>query len=544
MPAPTPTVGWQAYKPPSGIDYPTPTPSPLATPNPSVTPTVTPTSSVTPSAGGATLADALSLATTLVNERIRVQFGFDGQITTSEGGAGEVRRAVGWGADKSTFTWKRFLTLEDAYNPYSVAAGYPAGTLNPWSLVNWYKKGFRKFHFHNPFGKVVIGKPEQLVYQVDQFLICKEGLTSAGQIASTPMPWLTNDFVPVIRALTTGQRGTLDESTWNSWITGPNAWFNPSEPIDLVVYIGGMADPGIGQQGLEGYDAYVTRWNQLFLSNPKAAYRRLQQSVIPLIEAYCRVSFDAIVSSPGPVPGKDIPFSRQCRALQKGWWDMWKWLEGKIGKNRLYIESHPFKKNGEKSPYLGYNIIADDEWSYAPCCPPGPNGPHMTSEMGPVEFWRSIWQMSPARTPLVSTTSSDGVRTMGRYWFLDGDAASNNKRNGEIDPTAIEQRLQPASCCNSGHNYYWNHMWPSIIAYHLLEPQHTRGETNPKGNVTKAGIMIPPNLWQVLPESTPGDSNWYKQFGYRFVNKQSLINYIATIIDKRKRNETTAYSYL
>lgn len=55
----------------------------------------------------------------------------------------------------------------------------------------------------------------------------------------------------------------------------------------------------------------------------------------------------------------------------------------------MYIESYPFKNGGESNPYLGYGIISDDDWSYSKWVQPGPDGPHMTSELGQVEFWRA-----------------------------------------------------------------------------------------------------------------------------------------------------------
>ena len=148
-------------------------------------------------------------ARALFKERFRVRFNFDGSISTSEGSLGEKRRAVGFGGDKSTFTWRRFISLEECYNPHP-------GQLNPWSLKAWYKWGCRKFHFHNPFGKVVQGSAQGLVYEVDQYLNAKNGLTIGGVVQNTPMPWLVNDFKSTIKALTTGQMGTMDAANWNA----------------------------------------------------------------------------------------------------------------------------------------------------------------------------------------------------------------------------------------------------------------------------------------------------------------------------------------
>lgn len=528
-----------AFPTPSPTDTPNVTPSASGAPA-SASPTPTPTVTPTPSMIQGILASSQAEASQLFRERFRVMFGFDGQISTSQNQAGEVRRAAGWGADKSTFTWKRFVTLEDSYNPYGVGSGYPAGTLNPWSLKKWYQWGCRQFHFHNPFGKVVQGKTQQLVYEVDQFLNARDGLTINGQVQNTPCPWMVNDFVNVVRALTTGTRGRLDQATWDSWTTGPEAWFNPNEPIDLIVYIGGMAD---FPDGDEGYGTYISRWQNLWNTNPRAAARRLKESVQPLISAYCKIGFDAVVASPGPVPGDNVALSVQNRVMQQGWWDFWKWLETKIGKNRIYVESHPFKKGtGRANPYLGYNVIADDDWSTSQCCPAttGSQGPHATSEMGAVEFWRAIWQQAPTRTPLLSTMKG-GVRTLERYAFLESDPLSVQSVTSEFDASVTERRLTPANCCSPNHNYYHSHLYASIAAFHMLEKQHIRGEPNPAANITKAGILIPSTILQVLPQSFAGDSRYVKQFGYRFPTAASFVQYLAGVIDKKKRAQDTVF---
>lgn len=458
----------------------------------------------------------------IFSDGFRVRFNFDGNITTDQNVGSEKRRAVGFDADKSTFTWKRFISLEDSYNP-------SPGKLNPWSLKHWYKWGCRNFHFHNPFGKVSQGNTQELVYEIDQFLNAKNGLIINGVVQNTPMPWLTNDFVDVIKALTTGQRGNLDQLTWDSWTTGADAWFNPDEPIDLIVYIGAMANPGSDA----GYQTYVNRWNTLFTTSATSAAKRLRDSVAPFIQANCKIAFDAAVASPGEVAGQTIPFTIQNNALQKGWWTFFTWAVKTIGKEKIFVESYPFKTNGLNNSYLGYNIISDDDWSYSSYVQQGPNGPHMTSEMGNIQFLRSLWQNTSATTPLIAKIDQSGI-IKERYWFLkDSQYASVNQN---------EIRLNPSTCCQSGHNYYYHTIYPEIIAYHLLEKQHTRMELDIRKNTTRSGILVPNSLLQILPEAFPQDSNWQLQFGNRFKTSIDFINYLSDKIDMNKSLDSILYN--
>jgi hypothetical protein len=458
----------------------------------------------------------------LFDKKFIVRFNFDGSVSTSQNSnAQEKRRAVGFDGDKSSFTWKRFITLEDSYNPY-------LGELNPWSLKKWYQWGCRRFHFHNPFGKVAAGNSQELVYEVDQFLNAKNGLTINGVVQNTPMPWLVNDFVSVIKALTTGQQGTLDSQTWTDWTSGPNAWFNPSQPIDLIVYIGGMANPGSDS----AYKIYVDKWNALFTATPTIAARRLKDSVAPLIEARCRIGFDAAVASPGAVPGDHIPLAVQNERLQKGWWTFFKWVTTTIGKDRVYVESHPFYINNKTNSYLGYNVIADDDWSYTPVVP---SGMHMTSEMGDVEFLRAIWQNTEITTPLISSEKNNEF-IKERYWFL------HNSHYAIKNETTKETRLSPADCCEKGHNYYWATLYDKIIAYHMIEKQNTRNEINERKNITNSAILVPNTLLQVLPSSYADDPNWKLQFGNLYRSSQDFIKYLDYILDKKKTTEDIIYS--
>lgn len=541
----------------SGIDgggeqpvTPSPTPSVTVTPSvspsagPAPSPSVTPTATVTPtpSQTAGIVSASTTIAQELFDRKFRVMFGFVGSGSTiSEQNIGsEKRRVGGWHIDHSEFTWKKWISLENegVYNPYP-------GQLNPWSLKKWYKWGCRRFHLHNPFGMVPANSSQALVFEVDQYVNAKNGLTYNGQTLNTPSPWLVNDFVNVFRALTTGTRGRLDQATWDAWTIGPDAWFNPAEPIDVIIYIGALADPSGAGGG--SYSTYIQRWQQYFNTNPKAAERRLRESVAPFISAYCRIAFDAAVVSPGPVPGDNVAITVQNRTMQRGWWSFWKWLESKIGKDRMYVESHPFKKGtGRPNPYLGYNVIADDDWSNSRCCPytTADSGPHATSEMGDVQFIRAVFQgtSNALRNPLISSVK-DGVRTLERYSFLENiDPSSIITVSSEIDPTISERRLAVANCCSANHNYYWYHLYPAMIAYHMLEQISIRGEPYPQKNITDSSLMVGNSTLQVLPAAFSGDTRYFDQFGYRFSTSTQFVQYLAMLIDKKKRADDSIFS--
>jgi len=495
------------------------------------------TTTSTPPTIEAAILDSSSLAqaTSIFNFGFRVSYNIGTQSSTDQNGLGESRRVGAYGIDRSSFTWERFITLneEDSYNPSS-------GGLNPWSLKKWYQWGCRNFQLHCPFGKVAGDKLQKAVYEVDQFITARDGLIINGVIQNTPCPWLTNDFVSVIKALTTGTQGTLSDSTWNSWTIGSNAWFDPTSPIDMMCYIGAMANPDSAPE-TEGYSEYINRWQALF-DTGGAGGIRLQESVAPFIEANCKIMFDASVISPGPTPGQNVPLIKINEATQIGWWTFWINTEQLIGKSRMYVEAHPFKTGtpadpssfvASDNPYLGYNIIADDDWSYSKCCPYtlGHTGPHATSEMGNIEFWRSIWQTDDQTlTPLIATiTNQDQVETLERYSFL------NSLPNSQVVPVTInssttELRLRVATCCEPTHNYYWSDIYASLIAFHLLEKQSIRGEPLPEFNITKSGIFVPATLLQILPTSYPNDPRYLQQFGSRFLSASSFILYLATII--------------
>jgi len=84
-------------------------------------------------------------------------------------------------------------------------------------------------------------------------------------------------------------------------------------------------------------------------------------------------------------------------------------------------------------------------------------------------------------------------------------------------------------------------LYAQIIAFHLLEKQHSYKEPYPEKNITKQGIMVPNTLLQVLPEAYSADPRWSKQFGVRFPTSTSFVNYIAQLIDLKKRNQSIIF---
>jgi len=488
------------------------------------------------------------------DERFIITYNFDGAMTTDQNGRGDQRRAIGWGGDKDTFTWKRWLTLEDAYNP-------TPGQVNPWSLRAWYTWGARNFWLHSPFGKPTnngnpsIDCPEQMVYQVDQYLAARDGLTymdysgvrggaasgtgATPRVINTPMKWLTDDFVKVWKTLTTGEKHPdMTAREWKEILE----WFDPSQPIKVSVYVGGLADPGTTNNfGGEDYGSYIQRWNDLFTQNASTAAQRLRDSVQPFIECGMDIGFDALCASPGPIGARFgiwIPFSRINQNAQNGWWNFITTTKSLLkdtinGAKKVYCESAPFKKEGMDSPYLGFDIVSMDNW-FADSCwatftpDTAATRPYKTSELSPSGEEIDVL-LCPAwggaeHTPLVSRTDN-GVRKWARYAFL-ASAPEAINTTPQCTPWDLETRLDTAACCVGKHNYYWNHLWPSIIAFHLLEPQYTGNETNRGGVKIKNKILVSPAIRQVLPEAYAGDTRHPMQFGSQFTNAASFVYYV------------------
>lgn len=260
------------------------------------------------------------------------------------------------------FRWLSFITGYSGgftannnweYRSSAAAAGVTPGSLNwntdfGWdlwqketSISEWYKWGIRKFHIHQPFGKVTRGvygqtsgsnqatinalisagntvTPEASVYQIDSYQLCRDGFIhpETGHTGNIPMPWLTNDvvdgitqgFVPLFKALITGTAGDLSQDTWRrlTGIGGASAWYNPEDPIEIIAYNGGL-----------NHETYE-RWKAYFESDPVVARQRLRESYEPYARAGMRLAIDALVVSPGPVVGENDLMSDEYKFVFRG----------------------------------------------------------------------------------------------------------------------------------------------------------------------------------------------------------------------------------
>lgn len=120
----------------------------------------------------------------------------------------------------------------------------------------------------------------------------------------------------------------------------------------------------------------------------------------------------------------------------------------------------------------------------------------------------------------------------------------------DIDPSALqtvasenrpdykELRLKPGDCCGPNHNYYWSHLYPEIIAYHLLDETAglTRNDPAPENVAVKKCFMIPNTIMQRLPIAFSGDPRYTQQFYSRCPTKSDLIDFIARNLEARSQD--------
>lgn len=339
-----------------------------------------------------------------IMNRVWVAYNFDGDIEL----AAPFYRACAFGGESAAFTWFDFVQgVSAAFEGYNPAG---QGNLHPWSVRAWYIWGARNFELHSPFGRPyiplvnpVFQNYEHLSYQADSFVCARDGWSDLGIQWGNPMPWLTNDFVPVWKALITGKQGSLTNNQWQEL----TQWFDPNDPIKVLAYNGTISR--ISDQVENQYP----RWNRLFAEDPKQALNRLQESVDPFIECGMSIGLDALTTNPGSQVGAYIPTNLLSKEAQAGWWTFFTGLVNTVGFDRLYCEAQPHRKtridNGriEPSPYLGMNVISGEDWSYYP-----DPSKHDYSELGKVKFMRNYrWggkgpktkryndNLSPARYP-------------------------------------------------------------------------------------------------------------------------------------------------
>lgn len=465
----------------------------------------------------------------LIRRRMAVDYNFSGAISvgTLSGGiydtTGFRAGLYGMGNDPG-FRWLTFITGFSGgmsggtnnweYREDSAAKGITPGSPS-WStdpdhydlllpqacIRKMYEWGVRKFSLHAPFGRNPRGifgqtagsspafiagltaagntwTAEPLVYDIDCYLNTRDGLVVDGRTGCLPMPWLTNDvvdgkvqgFVPLFRALTSGSSAGLPQDVWENLtgIGGPSAWFDPSDPIEITAYVGGMHN--------ETYE----RWKVLVETNPRAFRSRLEESYRPYIRAGMRIGIDALAASPGATVGinaemrdtfKTLPngwfnasgvaqsqttfqtpiwrnsisstsgnlgYQINARtgtfapprdqnglpvgtfgetfgvALDAGWWNFYQtWLVPQAGKNNIFVEAIPTTIEVDdviyNHPYLGHPVISQEEYALAGFNSDPGLRHHFQKEHGPVEFRRYLFGTDPLIAVGVSSANGTPV---------------------------------------------------------------------------------------------------------------------------------------
>jgi hypothetical protein len=296
-----------------------------------------------------------------IKDRFVVEINFSGSNGPSLAGLRAAGNGVGSDRNWRWLTWITGLsggmTANNnwEYREQAVLAGITPGNPN-WNSFSWddwissscvrkwYEWGARRFHLHFPFGKTPLGvygatlgssqsyinslvaagrtlTSEPVSFAPDCFLLCKEGFVDpfTGQTGNDPMPWMTDDvvdgkvqgFVPLFKALTSGSSAGLSTEIWErlTGIGGPSAWFNPSDPIDITIYTGGMGifDGYFRHKQMSRGDAIVAAGfsgaNTNRGTGVAAVKQRLFDSFDPIRRAGCRVGIDALVGCPGPTVG-------------------------------------------------------------------------------------------------------------------------------------------------------------------------------------------------------------------------------------------------
>jgi len=441
-----------------------------------------------------------------ITRNIWVVYNFDGAIQPTYFGY----RAVSWGGDNPSFTWLKFVNGEypfpniDGYNPHP-------GRDHPWSIKAWYKWGARQFHLHMPFGRpYIISTPppgtenyEHLSYQADAYLCAGEGLYDNGIFYNAPMPHLIVTFERIWRSLIEGKQYCTNEE-WASLLE----WFNPNEPIKVIVYNGTISKLPTETTKENQYP----RWTRLFNENYDLALNRLKASVQPFINCGMQIALDALAIAPGSVPGQYIPTTALGESAQKGWWEFFTWLKETVGIENLYCEAHPEKRlnlltgNLDPSPYLGLNVMAAEDWSYFPSTTA--TSFHKMYELGSVRYLRCpYWGNVGPKTRRVNPYLSPA-----RYADLN-EYGSKSQEDGEIRIDREDQSI------------YFGTAFEHIYAARNLKDRYDQeGDPRPEFNTTKPGYLMNPLCLQEYPA-------WGLPGTQRFIDRFPSIEFLKKYLD-------------
>jgi hypothetical protein len=436
-----------------------------------------------------------------LSSRLWVTYNFDGTVQP----ANPLYRAISWGADNPAFTWLKFVQGEfpfaNGYNPHP-------GRDHPWSLKAWYKWGARQFHLHMPFGRPYVVNPpsagqqnyEHLSYQADAYLCAVEGFFDNGILYNAPMGYLATTFERIWKTLITGTKHCTD-AEWTSLLQ----WFDPSDPIKVIVYNGTISKLH------DTYENQYPRWSRLFNENYDAALARLKESVKPFINCGMQISLDALAIAPGAIPGQYIPTSQLSSNAQAGWWEFYNWLVSRVGIENLYCEAHPEKRqnllNGrtDPSPYLGLNVMSAEDWSYFPASTQVSF--HKMSELGSVKYlrcpqWGSVGPKTRRINPVLSPARYADLSQYG-VTASDGELRIDRLAQNTYFGTAFE------------HIY---------AARNLLDRYDQEGDKRFEYNTTKPGYMM--NCVSLQEYPTSWGATGTQRFIDRFPTIGSLGQYL------------------
>jgi hypothetical protein len=452
-----------------------------------------------------------------------VGYQFDGagfDLTTQQS-TDPTNRTNGW-LQSQTSSWFKFVN------------GYPELFYSTdWSLKRWYQWGQRNFHLHQPFGKpllqvasggegAVITHPEHLAYQPDAYICARDGFVDVYQdklFFNNPTPHLTEDFEKVWKALTTGQQGELTDQQWYEM----TQWFNPNDPIKVIAYNGSF------------FDSMFYRWSVLFNQDYDSALQRLKDSVQPFINCKMRIGFDALTTSPGPIPCRFTPDYKLSRKAQVGWWEFFTWLEGQIGPQNIYMEAHPMRRTvyddsgnptseKDSNPYVGrgVGVLCEDESSYFNASmTPDSSDLHYYSELGRIHYLRAIGWVNLHGPSAPKTRRLNAQLAFARYQMLDEfSTVMKTPRSTNLPSDVGEHRI-----IFRLQNAYGQGVIHEIAAIGLTQRFYQEQDPNSINDRTRFGFIIDNFRLQRFAQSQiPAGQT---QFIDRFPNSDKFIQYLA-----------------